>query len=158
MLDLLMAALRRRRANRAMSEEIPDYVCIACIGRNLEELAPEAYRCNDCGYEASSGQAQIIETERQRSFNEMTPAIRIQSAREDLRYTQSLLQGSIGTLERSRQTAVRDLVGIWAEVGDRQNLLTTPLGEYEHARREAGDPRTTGARGSVWAERHRRIW
>ena len=145
MLDLVIAAIRNRRMNRAMSEEIAGDVCIACNGRNLEELGPEAYRCNDCGYEGGPGQAQLMESERQRAFEEMSPLMRIQSAREDLRFAQSLLQASIGTLESSRQTAVRDLVGIGAltglggEVDDRQNLLMAALGDYEHARRAVLD-------------------
>ena len=145
MLDLIIAAIRNRRMNRAMSEDIAGDVCIACNGENLEELGPEAYRCNDCGYEGGSGQTQLMESERQRAFEEMGPAMRIQSARKDLRYAQSLLQSSIGTLESSRRTAVRDLVGtgslmgMGGEVDDRQNLLTTALGDYEHARRAVLD-------------------
>ena len=127
-----------------MNADIPDDVCVACDSQDLTVIGQGAYRCNACGYEGGSGMAQLMEDERHTGFDAMSPEQRIRTAREDLLHARALLQGAIGSLGSAQSAAVQDLIGLsgsamGGEIDEKQNLLTTAMGDFEHARRAVLD-------------------
>ncbi len=52
----VFAALRWDKKRReALKADISDSECVSCGSKDVTELSPGAYRCNECGYEGGSG-------------------------------------------------------------------------------------------------------
>jgi len=145
MLEFLQNLFSESRRKKAMGEELNSSECVACDSSDVTSLGPDAYKCNQCGYQGGSGLAAMHESKRLASFDAMDPAERAQSAVADFREAESLLIGCQGSLAGARNAAVTDYLtgsqyaGPDGDMDEKQGLLTSVYQDYDLARRAVKD-------------------
>jgi hypothetical protein len=68
--------------------------CLACNSTELERLAPDAYRCETCGYEGGEGLSAWIAERKRSEIAAMSPEQRSALARENLSAARNMLVGA----------------------------------------------------------------
>lgn len=147
----LIYHFRRQIFNHAQRvHEIDGYsddseMCIACDGTSLHELAPGAYKCNECDYVGGPGYAKYIESKRDAKIQEKPMEQRRKEARakiEDLILENISMQGFIeGALVESKRdlSLLRSITDTDTIAQDeKQHLIQqikSPLVEYHQALR-----------------------
>lgn len=74
--------------------------CIACDGSDLAELAPQAYRCNTCGYEGGDGFAEYKANQAVASLEEKPEAALRELALEQLESVRLMVVGVGGEVKK----------------------------------------------------------
>ena len=143
---ILKAIWEAFKFDRAAKAEIADDECVACGSKDLEELAPRAYRCLQCGYEGGSGLAEAHEAAARRELDELDPDQKRRKARALVDDARSLLTSARGTLDGAVIASVHDIVGIGGdpsgiagEGSEKQQLMQRALQDTEQARRSLED-------------------
>lgn len=144
MLRLLCSLWQGMKMNRAMREDSPGDRCTACDGTKVVLIAPQAYRCNACGFEGGDGWAAYKEQQRHAKFAAMDPAARRASARDDLHEARRLLTSGIGDIEHARDLSGLDMIGLSniemdGEGNAKQAAITAGVGLLLEARNRARD-------------------
>ena len=144
---VVTTVVRTQRMNEALRSGSSGDQCTACDSRNVQQLAPGTYRCNDCGYEGGDGYAAYKEGERAAKFANLSPEQVHEQARSKLLNARSLLLSGIGDAKHAQQLSNLDLVGVGSQAYggmagegmEKHNALTAAVGMMLEAQREMKD-------------------
>jgi len=91
---IIWQAIKR---SRALRDPISDNECVSCGSTSVTMLGPNAYRCDQCGYEGGSGVAAKRAQDQLDWIAQMDPALRQESGVKDLHEARTLLLSTLGS-------------------------------------------------------------
>ena len=100
--------------NRAMNEEIPDDVCVACESEDITVLAEGVYRCNACGYEGGSNFAEYKQQQRRKKVDALEGEARQEHIVDTLKEARTLASSAQGSLSSASASNIQDMLGVGA--------------------------------------------
>lgn len=117
-----------------MNAQIADDECVSCASKDLETIAPEAYRCRACGYEGGVGLVALQDAAADARVDGLSPEHRKREAIADLADAKSVLLAVTGTMQSVLSLSRRDIVGFGTDAGrEKQQAFIGALGEMQRA-------------------------
>lgn len=118
-LPTLRVLLAERRANALPDDD----VCVACASKSLVMLAPRAYRCAACGFEAGPGIPELRRARELAAIGRMPPEERSRSGIRDLQRARLELLGVEGLLANAATLGARDVLNADGDRGETKESL-----------------------------------
>ncbi len=82
---------------KAMRAPIGDDECVSCDSRNVTQIGPGIYQCQDCGYEGGPGIAARQAQNQAAAIDQMSPEDRRSSGIQDLQEARTMLMSVAGS-------------------------------------------------------------
>jgi hypothetical protein len=130
--------LQHRELAAALHADDTYVACAACQNSKLTTVAPEAYRCDRCGFGGGAGWPAHARNQREQWIDALSPAERRASGVADLEEAERSVLRAGGLFEAARRKTGRDEADPHREMGF---LAATAFAELERARALARDAR-----------------